>query len=198
MERPAATDHPVHELIARRFSPRAFDTRPIAPETIRSLFEAARWAASSFNEQPWTFLVARHEDRAEFERLLGCLVEANRNWAARAGLLILTVVRGSFTHNGKPNASAAHDVGLAAANLTFQATAAGLMVHQMAGILPEQARKTYSIPEGFAPLTAIAVGYVGRLEDLPEALRDGEHKPRVRKTQAEFVFTGHWGRPASF
>lgn len=198
MDKLAVTDYPIHELIARRWSPRALDPRPIPPATIRSLLEAARWSASSYNEQPWTFIVARHEDREEFERLLSCLVEFNRTWAKRAGFLMLTVARLSFARTGKPNSCAVHDVGLAAATLTLQATACGLMVHQMAGILPDEARRIYSIPEGFEARTAIAVGHPGRAEDLPDDLQKTEGEPRTRKPQDQFVFAGGWGQPASW
>src|SRR5262245_60647726 len=103
MERPAPTDHPIHELLARRWSPRAFDARPIEPEKLSSLFEAARWAPSSFNEQPWSFLLARREEPASFARMLECLVDANQAWAKDAPVLILTVARLRFTRNGAEN-----------------------------------------------------------------------------------------------
>jgi nitroreductase len=156
---------------------------------IRSLFEAARWAPSSFNEQPWSFLVAGHDDAEEFSRLLSCLVEPNQVWAQRAGLLILSVARATFTRTGKPNRSATHDVGLAAASLTFEATSRGLFVHQMAGILIDRARELYAIPAGFDAHTAIAVGHLGQQAELA---------PRTRKAQAEFVFRGRFGDAASF
>ena len=198
MEKPADPRHPIHELIARRWSPRAFAPRSIPAEHIRSLLEAARWAASSFNEQPWTLLVARREDEADFEKMLGCLMSGNRPWAENAGLLILTVARQTFTRNDRPNRSAAHDIGLAMGNLTLQATALDLWLHQMAGIELDKIRESYGIPEGYEPLTGIAVGYAGALEDLPENYRAPETAPRERKLQSEFVFAGSWGTPADW
>jgi len=198
MEKPATSDHPIHEIIARRWSPRAFDARPVSPAALRSLFEAARWASSSFNEQPWRFLVARREEPEEFDRALSCLVEFNRGWARRAGALVLAAYRGDFTRNAKPNGCALHDLGQAAAHLALQATALGLAVHQMAGILPDRVRELYAVPPGFEPVTAIAVGHAGRAVELPEDLRAGELEPRSRRPQSQFVFAGRWDRPASW
>jgi nitroreductase len=198
MDKPAETRYPVHDLIARRWSPRALEPRPVPAGQIRSLLEAARWAASSFNEQPWSFLVARREDAAEFERMLACLVPANQAWAKNAGVLMLTVAKRTFTRNDRPNRVALHDIGLAAATLTLQATELNLRVHQMGGIDAEKIRETYGIPEGYDPVTAIAIGYPGSLEQLPEGLRAEEQAPRERKLQSEFVFEGSWGRPAAW
>jgi len=198
MMKSTPTDHPIHDLIADRWSPRAFAPDSVPAETLRSLLEAARWAASSFNEQPWTFLVARREDEADFEKMLGCLMSGNRPWAENAGLLILTVARRTFTRNDRPNRTAAHDIGLAMGNLTLQATALDLWLHQMAGIELDRIRETYAIPEGHDPLTGIAVGYAGSLEQLSEDYRASETAPRERKPQEEFVFAGSWGTPAAW
>jgi nitroreductase len=158
--------------------------------------EAARWAASSFNEQPWSFLVARRSDEEEFQRMLGCLVQGNRGWAGKAPILIITVARRSFTRNGKPNRHAFHDVGLAVGNLSTQATGLGLVLHQMAGFDPEQARKSYSIPEEFEAVTAIALGYGVDPASLSEEQRENESSARQRKPLSEFVFQGKWGQSA--
>ena len=198
MEKIAETGYPVHELIAKRWSPRAFEPKPVPTEALRSVLEAARWAASSFNEQPWRFLVARRESSEEFERMLGCLMEGNQSWAKNAGVLILTVARETFTRNDRPNRSAFHDVGLAAGNLSLQATDLGLRVHQMAGIEVDKIRKTYDVPEGFQPLTGIAIGYPGSVEQLPEPLRAPEVAPRQRKSQSELFFSGTWNNPADW
>ena len=143
----ATTDHPVHQLIVNRWSPYAFADREVSKEDLRSIFEAARWAASSYNEQPWSYLVATKEDATEYERLLSCLVEPNQAWAKAAPVLALGVVRTRFTRNDKPNAAAVHDLGAASAQLTFEATARGLSVHQMIGIVPERA----VVPKAFPP-----------------------------------------------
>jgi len=198
MEKRAETAYPVHDLIARRWSPRALDPKPVPEALLRSLLEAARWAPSAFNEQPWSFLVARREDAEGFAKMLDCLVEGNQTWARNAGVLMLTVVRSTFTRNDKPNRHAFHDLGLAAANLSLQAVEQGLVVHQMAGILPDRAREVYGVPGGFEVATGIAVGYPGAAEALPEQLRAAETAPRERKPQSEFVFDGAWGQSATW
>lgn len=189
----AVTNYPVHDLIASRWSPYSFADRFVSDEELRSLFEAARWAASSFNEQPWSYIVAKKDDAEEFERLLSCLVEVNQVWAKSASALALGISRLNFARNDKPNRAAIHDLGLAAGNLVLEATARGLAVHQMAGIIPEKARELYSIPEGHEPLTALAIGYAGDPADLPGELRVRDGARRPRKLLKEFVFGGKWG-----
>ena len=142
----ASPDHPIHELLAKRWSPYAFADRPVSDDDLRSLFEAARWAASSYNEQPWRYIVATKADPEEFERLLSCLVEGNQAWAKAAPVLALGCTSLNFALNGKPNAAAQHDLGLASASLTLEATARGLFVHQMIGILPDRVRELYASP----------------------------------------------------
>ena len=135
MEKPADNQYPIHELIKQRWSPLAFNIRPVEPEKIASLLEAARWAASCFNEQPWFFIVATQDNAQEYEKLFSCLVEANQTWAKDAPLLMLSVAKLSFTRNNKPNRHALHDLGFAVGNLTLQAQALGLFVHQMGGFM---------------------------------------------------------------
>ena len=192
----ATTDHPVNDLIARRWSPYAFADRPVSKEDLLSLFEAVRWAPSSYNEQPWSYLVATKEDPEEFGRLLSCLVEGNQAWARAAPVLALGCTRLNFTRDGKPNAAAVHDLGLGSGNLVLEATARGLSVHQMIGILPDRVRQLYQVPEGVQPLTGLAIGYPGDPATLPEHLRQRDAARRPRKPLAGFVFGGTWGRPA--
>src|SRR5262249_15160224 len=189
----ATPDHPIQPLIAARWSPYAFADRPVSDDDLRSVFEAARWAASSYNEQPWRYVVATKADPAEFERLLSCLVEGNQAWARAAPVLTLGCVSLHFARNGKPNAAAEHDLGLASATLTWEATARGLYVHQMIGILPDKAREVYRIPDGFRPLTGLAIGYAADPSVLPENLRGRDLAPRTRRPLAEFVFGNQWG-----
>jgi nitroreductase len=191
----AATDHPVHQLIAARWSPYCFSTRPVSKEDLRSIFEATRWAASSYNEQPWTYLVATRDDAEEFQRLLSCLVEGNQAWAQFAPVLALGVIRRDFARNQKPNRAAEHDLGLASANLTFEATARGLCVHQMIGILPDRARQLYQIPDNHEALTGLAIGYAGVADEAPESLRERDAARRPRKPLAEMIYRGAWGAP---
>jgi nitroreductase len=189
----AVTDYPVHELIASRWSPYSFANRSVSDEDLRSIFEAARWASSSYNEQPWSFLVAKKEEADEFGRLLSCLVEANQKWAKSASVLALGISRLNSARNNEPNRAAIHDLGLAAANLVLEATARGLAVHQMIGIFPNKVRELYSVPEGYDPMTAIAMGYAGDPINLPEELRARDAARRPRKPLKEFVFGGKWG-----
>jgi nitroreductase len=185
-------EYPVHPLLAERRSPRAFSSRPVEPERLGSLMEAARWAPSCMNEQPWSFIVATAQNKLEFERLLSCLVEFNVEWAQHAPVLMLSVARLTFKSNGKPNLHAFHDVGQAIANLTFQATALGLGVHQMAGFDIEKARHEFSIPPGHEPVGVVAIGYPGSPANLPDKLRQKELAPRKRKPVKDFVFESEW------
>ncbi len=195
-EKPAPAAHPIHELLVRRWSPLAFSERPVEGEKLLSLLEAARWSPSCFGAQPWNYLVAKREDEAEFARMLECLAGANAEWASKAPVLMIGVARLNFEANGKPNRWAQYDLGQSAAHLTFQATAMGLWVHQMGGFDVEKVRKEYGVPEGFEPMAAIAVGYAGDPEALPEKLKQRQAAPRARKRPEEFVFSGAWGRAA--
>lgn len=192
MRKPAESASPLHELIRERWSPRAFAERSVELDKIRTLLEAARWAPSSSNGQPWSYLVATKEEPEEFARLASCLVDGNA-WAKRAPLLLLAVAATHFAHNDKPNRHAFHDVGLANENLVLQAGAMGLVVHQMAGFQLDRARELFEIPHGQEPLTMLAVGYPGEVDDLPEPLRVRESAPRSRKPLAEMTFSGKWG-----
>jgi nitroreductase len=192
----ATTDHPILQLLAERWSPYGFEDRPVSEADLRSLFEAARWAASSYNEQPWNYLVATRENSPEFGRLLSCLVEANQAWAKAAPVLVLGVVNLRFAKNNQDNRAAVHDLGLAAGNLAVEATARGLSVHQMIGILPNKAREVYQIPDHFEAWTAMAIGYKADPAKLPDALKERDLMFRQRKPLNRFVFTGHWGQPS--
>lgn len=198
MEKVALAAYPIDALLSRRWSPRAFADRPVEAAKLRSLFEAARWAASSYNEQPWVYIVATCEQPQEFQKMLGCLVEFNQSWAKAAPVLAISVARTKFQHNGSPNRHAQHDVGAASTTLALEAVALGLAVHQMAGFDPERARKTYHIPADCEPMAAMAIGYPGNPDSLPEKLRERETAPRVRRPISEFVYSGDWGSVAAF
>jgi nitroreductase len=186
-----ALDQPVHELIASRWSPYVFADRLVSEEDLLSVFEAARWAPSAYNEQPWRYIVATRDKSAEFERLLSCLVEPNQAWAKQAPVLALGVISLNFARNNRPNRTAPHDLGLASANLSLEATARGLSVHQMSGILPDRARELYRIPGGFEALTCLALGYPG---DATGELGDRDRSPRSRRPLREFMFAGAFGQ----
>lgn len=189
----ARTEHRIEAVIGRRWSPRAFSARPVEREKLLSLFEATRWAPSSNNDQPWSFIVGTAEDTEGHGRLAACLNERNRRWAERAPVLVLSVARMRMARSGRENRHAFHDVGLAVGNLLVQATAMGLYVHQMAGFDREAARRTLGIPEGHEAVAAIALGYPGDPNELPEDLRERERAPRERKPVGEFLFSGLWG-----
>lgn len=193
------SNYPILETLRKRWSPYRFQPVPVEDEKILTCLEAARWAASSFNDQPWSWIVARRQDGEAFERMLNCLLEANQAWAAKAGVLILTVTRSTFAYNGKPNRVALHDLGQAAAQLSLQATELGLQVHQMAGVNLSVVRQQYGIPEGFEPQTAIAIGYPDEsdpTDDLGSQLKGRESGKRERTPLSEQVFGDKWGDSA--
>ncbi|MCB9334691.1 MAG: nitroreductase family protein [Flavobacteriales bacterium] len=169
------------DLINNRFSPTDFSNKQITEEEIKLLFEAAGKAASAFNEQPWRFVYALQQDKEEFKLLHECLVEGNRTWTGNVSALVITFISLTYARNGKENAVAKHDLGLAVGNLTMQASSMGLHVHQMAGILPEKIKEVLNVPDGFQPLTAIAIGY-----------NNGEIKFKPRKSVEEIAFKGKW------
>jgi nitroreductase len=193
MHKAAKTDFPVDDLIRERWSPRAFDPKPVEPDVLASLFEAARWAPSSSNEQPWAYLVATKDDAENFEKTLSVLVEFNAIWAKEAAVLAIVVASLNFHHNGSPNRNAFYDTGAASALLSIEATARDLAVHQMAGFDRETAKQVFDIPPDWEPIAAIAIGYPGEPESLPEKLREREIAPRTRKPLSEFVMSGRWG-----
>jgi nitroreductase len=191
-------EQPVHPLIAERWSPYAFSDRSVPPEVLRSLLEAARWAPSGNNEQPWHFLVATRDEPRDFQRLLGALMDGNVRWAARAPVLMLVVARLYADYRGHSGYRSYYEVGLAVGALLVQARVLGLEVHQMGGFHQDKARADLSIPEGFAPIAAIALGYYGDRASLPEDLQIKERRVRERKPLAEFVFRAQWSEPAWF
>jgi sulfonate transport system ATP-binding protein len=197
-DKPRICECPVHPLLAGRRSSHAFASTSVEPETLASLMEAARWAPSSMNEQPWSFIIATKANKSDFGRLLGCLVEFNVQWAQHAPLLLLSVAKLTFESTGEVNRHAFHDVGQAIANLTFQATVSGMVVHQIAGFDIEKARREFSIPEDYEPVAAAAIGYPGNSAELPEKLRKRDANPRQRKPLTNFVFEGGWGHSADW
>jgi nitroreductase len=192
MNKPAPTEFPVHDLIRDRWSPRAFSDKPVEPAILASLFEAARWAPSSNNEQPWAYLVATKDNPQDFAKMLSVLVDFNAGWAKSAPVLVLAMSRLKFS-NANPNRNAFYDTGAATALLSVEATARGLAVHQMAGFDPAKAKQVFQIPEDCEAIAAIAIGYPGDPTSLPKPLHDREVAPRTRKPLSEFVMSGRWG-----
>ncbi|MFN0196090.1 MAG: nitroreductase family protein [Planctomycetaceae bacterium] len=198
MDKPASHIFPLIDPIRLRWSPVVYDDRPIEPEKIGSLLEAARWAASSYNDQPWSYIAATRRQPEAYQKLFSCLVEANQIWANKADMLLLAVARLNSTRTGKPNRHALHDVGQANANLVLQATAMGLASHQMAGFQPALAREKFQIPEGFEPLTMLAIGYPGDLNQAVSELKSRDQSPRQRRPLTDWVFTDAWGQTSPF
>lgn len=192
----AHPDVPIQPLLAKRWSPCGFANKDVAAEDLRALLEAARWAPSSYNEQPWRYFLARRSDPDAFAKALSCLVEGNQVWAKHAPVLLLGVAMLNFERNGKPNKATFHDLGLAAGNICVEATARGLFVHQMIGIVPERVRELYNVPEDAQPLTALAIGHLGDGGNLPEAVRERDLTPRTRRPVNAFVYGSSWGEPA--
>jgi len=197
MEKLADTRIPIHDLVRRRWSPRAFSERPVETEKLRSVLEAARWAPSSRNEQPWAYVVATREDPEGYEALLGVLMPMNQAWAHKAPVLILTLAHTQLEKDGTPNRHGFYDAGQATANMLIQATSLGLVTHQMGGFDVEAARQRFHVPSGWEPVSVMALGYPGEVESLPDQFREREMEQRRRKPLEEFVFSGTWGHPAS-
>jgi nitroreductase len=186
----------VHDLIHRRWSPRAYADKEVPAAEFKRLFEAARWAASSSNEQPWRFLVGRRGDET-YQKIFNALVEFNQSWARSAPVLVLSVAKKTFTQKGSPNRHGLHDTGAAMANLALQATHDGLHTHSMAGFDNELMRASFAIPSDYELGAVTAIGYFGDPSSLPEHLHKQEVSPRQRKPLEEFVFSD-WEKPAHF
>ena len=196
LENPAATSVAIADVIARRWSPRAIDPdKPVSREQLTALLEAARWAPSCFGDEPWRYLVwDRFADAAGWQQAFACLAEGNQIWVKNAPVLLLSVATPNFGHNGQPNRWAQHDTGAASENLCLQATALGLVAHQMGGFDPDKAKATFNIPADHACMAMIAVGHPGAVEHLPEAVRGKEQAARQRKPLAQIAFAGVWGQ----
>ncbi len=194
--RPAPTDMDIHPLISYRWSPRAISSRPVETEKVKLVLEAARWAPSSFNEQPWRFLVATADQAQWLEQLQSYLSSGNA-WAKSAPVLIASAYRTHFTRNNKPNPSALRDLGAAEQNMTLQAYAAGLVMHQIAGF-DRQRLKRELLPEGFEPGAISALGYLSDADPQGEKLQERERRSRLRNPLADFVFGPRWGEAAAF
>ena len=184
---------PLHPLIEKRRSTRAFAPRPVEEEKLFSILNAARWAPSSNNGQPWRYIVVTKEEPETYRRMVSLLSEGNRLWAANAPALIIAVTKVAAPAHQRAGKVAFHDLGLANANLSVQAQSLGLSVHQMGGFDVEGTRKAFGIPDDYEPLVVIAVGYEGPVNALPDFLIEREVAPRVRKPLSEIVFKEKWG-----
>ncbi len=188
-EKPAETEFAIHDLIRRRWSPRSFSDRMVEPAKLEQLLEAARWASSAANEQPWRFLIASRDQPEEFETIASTLMETNAVWARKAPLLMIALAKLHFSHNGKSNRHALYDTGQAVASLALQATDLGLSLHQMGGFHPEKVKELSRLSDDYEPVAAIAIGYAGAPGELPETLRLRETAQRTRKPISELVLS---------
>jgi nitroreductase len=179
---------PILDAIQHRWSPRAFADVAIEEERLDAIFEAARWAASSYNEQPWRFGVARKREEEAFARALDSLVEFNRQWAASADTLVVTFAKKTFSHNDKPNRHAWHDVGAATAHLMLQARDLGVYSHAMAGFDAAKAEAAFGASDEYEAVAVLALGYLGDPDELPDDLAKHERAARTRKPLAELFF----------
>jgi len=193
MHKEAISPYAILDLIKKRWSPRAFSDKKVATESIQRIIAAAGWSASSYNEQPWRFIVGVKNEGDTYEKVMSCLNPFNEAWAKSAPVALLIVSKNTFSASGKTNRHAWYDCGGAAAFLSLQATAEGLYLHQMAGISPEKAREVFQIPSDYTVVSAMAIGYLGKPEQLPESLQSAEKAPRTRKTLSEITFGSTWG-----
>ena len=196
-ERRNPVEKSVMDVIAKRWSPRAFSSQPVDKELLTTFFEAARWSPSSYNEQPWRFVVATSENPAAYETMLSVAIDWNRQWAKLAPVLILTLAQTHFSLNDKPNPHAKYDLGSAVAYLSLEATRHDLYLHQMAGILLERARTLYAVPDTYEVVSLIALGYPGEAEQLPEDMQANEMCQSERKALSELVFENQFGESAA-
>ena len=197
MSKTADTDHPIHNTLAVRWSPYVFSGQPVPAADLAAVFEAARWAASSYNEQPWRYIVGVKGRGLTHQRLLECLAEPNQAWARVAPVLAVGICMHNFISSGKPNRAAVHDLGAASTSLVIEATTRGLHVHQMIGIDPEAMRQAFSIPDEAEAYTALAIGYHDAVPGAgDQGLREREAKQRARRPLSEFVFSDRFGKTA--
>jgi len=192
----AVTNVPIYELLARRWSPRAFDpTRPVSREQLKVLLEAGRWAPSCNGDEPWRYLIwDKGRDPAGWQKAFDCLNENNKKWVKNVPLLMLSCAGSTFEATGKPNRWTQHDTGAASVSMALQATAMGLIVHQMGGWDVDKARAAFAIPAEYTPMAMIAVGYQTGPEILDDETKAKEMRPRARKPIAERFFEGGWGK----
>lgn len=199
MKKPAITQVPIHDIIANRWSGRAYDaSRSVSEDAVIALLEAARWAPSCYGDQPWRFIVwNKASDVAGWQQAFDCLMPGNQGWAKDAPVLVLVCADTLFNHNGQPNRHAQYDTGAAALSLCLQAEALGLMTHQMGGFDPDKARAAFAIPAQYTLMAMMSVGYPGDVAMLGAEAKERELAPRKRRELGELFFTGQWGKPTA-
>lgn len=193
IKKEADNKYPLADVLKKRWSPVGFSSKEVEPEKIRSMFEAARWAPSSYNEQPWSFILASGISDENHAKIVDCLVEGNKTWAETVPVLILGIAKKTFSRSGKANNYGFYDLGQAVANLSIQATFDGLYLHQMAGFDAAKAKEIFDIPEDYQVAVAIAVGYIAEEDDIPDEFLARDKGKRTRRDTSEFVFSDKFG-----
>jgi nitroreductase len=182
------SEYPINPLILSRWSPRSMTGEELGDDDIMSLFEAARWAPSSFNNQPWRFIYAKRNTE-HWDRLFNLLVDVNKTWAKNAALLAVVISRKNFEFNEKPARTHQFDTGSAWENLALEASSRGIVAHGMQGFDYEKAKTELRIPADFEVMAMIAIGKRGSKENLPTELQDKE-KPNDRKALKDIIMEG--------
>jgi len=182
----AETKSPILDIIAKRWSPRAFSNQDITDETLNTILEAASWSFSANNEQPWRYIVAKRGTET-FQKISELFTPGNKTWAPNAAALMISVIRTTFARDNSINKAAMHDVGAANAHLAIEARAHNVFTHFIGGFDKNKAKEVFNLPEGFEPIACIALGYLGSPEQLNETLKPREEQPRERKPLSEFV-----------
>ncbi|MGQ0752733.1 MAG: nitroreductase family protein [Betaproteobacteria bacterium] len=197
--RKAITSVPIHDLMARRWSPRAYDrTRPVTREQLVTIMEAGRWAPSCNGDEPWRYLVwDRARDPEGWQTAFNCLTDSNKKWVQNVPLLMLSCAGSAFGATGKPNRWTQHDTGAASVSMALQALALGLIIHQMGGFDAERIRAAFAIPAEYTPMAMIAVGYQAEPDILDDETKAKELRPRARKALTERFFERGWGNPVA-
>ena len=197
MQKPAITEVPIADIIANRWSSRAYDAnKPVTPAQIVALLEAARWAPSSYNDQPWRFIVCdKNTDLNAWQAAFDCLMPANQIWLANARVLVLCCANTVLDINQQPNRFAQYDMGAAVENLCLQATHLGLMTHQMGGYDSDKARSAFAVPAQFTLMAMVSVGYMGDQAQLNAELLARDTAARKRKNLTDLSYAGSWGKP---
>ncbi|MBS4013098.1 MAG: nitroreductase family protein [Bacteroidetes bacterium] len=196
MKKPAITKYNINPLIKERWSPRAFDNKEVEADKIHNVLEAARWAPSAFNEQPWRYIIGKKGTKT-WQLIFDSLIDFNKTWAEPADVLVVVVGKKTLTSNSKENETYKYDVGQSVATMTVQATNEGLVMHQMGGFSKQKNIEAFNIPDDYEVIAAFALGYIGNVDQLPENFRNMETNPRQRKPFSEFVFEENFGQKST-
>jgi nitroreductase len=192
MQNPTNNKYAVNNLIEQRWSPRAFSVKPVEIEKIQSILEAARWAPSAFNEQPWRFIVGQKGDDT-YDSILNTLIDWNILWAGKANVLIVNIAKKTFSHNGKQNVTFKYDLGQAVSSMILEVVNQGLYSHQMSGFDANKAAELLNIPDDFQAVSVTAIGYYGNINELPKDIAEVETRPRERKELKDIIFNNKFG-----